>query len=246
MTEEELHRLEARLGHQFREPLGIEQALTHRSVRLPAPATAQLDNERLEFLGDRVLGLVVSQHLCECFPQWDVGHLSKGISRLASGASLQAAANALGLGQYLRLGRGEELTGGREKRHLLADAYEAIVAAIYLDAGLDAAAAFIRRTLLESEAGDARANWSESDDKSALQEWLQSRGLGTPHYRVVSTDGPEHCKTFGVEFWLKGIAVAASEGRSKKEAEQEAARLGLAKLRSEEESRIASPNNNDV
>jgi ribonuclease-3 len=248
MTGEELHRLEERLGHRFREPTGIERALTHRSVRGPAAAadSAQPDNERLEFLGDRVLGLVVSEHLCETFPQWDVGRLSRGISRLASGASLQAAATALGLGQYLRLGRGEEMTGGREKGNLLADAYEAIIAAIYLDAGLDPAAAFIRRTLLESEAGGARADWSESDDKSALQEWLQSRGLGAPQYRVARTEGPDHCKTFGVELWLGGVAVAASEGRSKKEAEQEAARLGLARLRSEEESRIASaPGNND-
>jgi ribonuclease-3 len=243
MTEEELHRLEAQLGHRFRESSAIEEALTHRSTRLSAPAGPQLDNERLEFLGDRVLGLVVSQHLCECFPQWDVGHLAKGISRLASRASLQRVASALGLGQYLRLGRGEELTGGREKRNLLADTYEAVIAAIYLDAGLDAAAAFIRRTLLESEAGGVRARWSESDDKSALQEWLQSRGMGAPQYRVVRADGPDHCKTFGIELWLKGVALAASEGPSKKEAEQEAARLGLAKLQSEEESPGAPPSN---
>ena len=242
MTEEELRGLEAHLGYQFREPSGIALALTHRSARLSVATEIQLDNERLEFLGDRVLGLVVSQHLYECFPQWYVGRLSKGISRLASRASLQAAASALGLGKYLRLGRGEEVTGGREKRNLLADAYEAVVAAIYLDGGLEAAAAFIRRNLLESEASGARATWSESDDKSALQEWLQSRGLGAAQYRVVRTEGPDHCKTFAVELWLEGVAVAASEGRSKKEAEQEAAHLGLAQLRAEEESRIAANN----
>lgn len=238
MTEEELHRLESRLGHRFRDPRKIEQALTHRSTRIPANSL-HLDNERFEFLGDRVLGLVVSQHLFESFPEWNVGRLSKGISRLASGTSLQAAAAALGLGQYLRLGRGEELTGGREKGHLLADAYEAVIAAIYLDAGLDAAAAFIRRSLLETEAVGAREAWSESDYKSALQEWLQSRGLGTPHYHVVRTEGPDHCKVFGVELTLKGVPVASSEGRSKKEAEQEAARLGLTILRGEEESRAS-------
>jgi ribonuclease III len=235
IPEDELRDLEARIGHHFQDPAFLEQALTHRSSRLPAGEVSPPDNDRMEFLGDRVLGLVVSQHLCESFPEWDVGRLSKGLSRLVSASSIQAAASGMGLGENLRLGRGEELTGGRQKRNLLADAYEAVVAAIYLDAGLATAAAFIQRTLLESEAGGERSAWSEPDHKSALQEWLQERGLGIPQYRVVAESGPDHCKTFSIELWLRDSSVAASEGRSKKEAEQAAARLALSRLRRKEE-----------
>jgi ribonuclease-3 len=144
MTPEERAELEAILGHHFQRPEELDRALTHRSHRQSSQGT---DNERLEFLGDRVLGLIASEHLCRSFPDWDSGQLSKGLARVVSATSLHAAAKKLKLGHFLRLGPGEEKTGGRDKKRLLADAYEAILAAIYLDAGLAAAASFLRRII---------------------------------------------------------------------------------------------------
>jgi ribonuclease-3 len=227
MRAEELGELETALGHRFEEPERLEQALTHRSRR---QNNAGIDNERLEFLGDRVLGLVASEHLFESSPQWDAGQLSKGLARLVSAPSIYGAAQRLMLGGHLRLGPGEEKTGGREKRRLLADAYEAIVGAIYLDAGLPAAAAFLRRTLLDPALADGVEGLERPDHKSALQEWLQQRGLGAAVYRVKNESGPEHNKTFEVEVWHNGVKLSASHGLSKKEAEQAAAKLALEKL----------------
>jgi ribonuclease III len=227
MTAKERGDLETVLGHRFENPEKLERALTHRSHRQNASG---IDNERLEFLGDRVLGLVASEHLFESSPDWDAGKLSKGLARLVSASSIHGAARRLKLGDYLRLGPGEEKTGGREKKRLLADAYEAVVGAIYLDAGLPAAAAFLRRTLLDPALAGGVEGFERPDHKSALQEWLQQRGLGAAEYRVRSETGPEHQKTFEVEVWHKGIKLSASEGLSKKEAEQDAARLALETL----------------
>jgi ribonuclease III len=227
MTEEELSKLEIVLGHHFETPERLERALTHRSHR---QNNAGIDNERLEFLGDRVLGLVASEHLFESSPQWDAGQLSKGLARLVSGPSILGAARRLNLGGHLRLGPGEEKTGGREKRRLLADAYEAIVGAIYLDAGLPAAVAFLRRSLLDPALVDGVEGLERPDHKSALQEWLQQRGLGAAEYRVRNESGPEHNKTFEVEVWHKGVKLSVSQGLSKKEAEQAAAMLALGTL----------------
>ena len=227
MTSDELGTLETVLGHRFARPEWLERALTHRSHR---QNKSDIDNERLEFLGDRVLGLVASEYLFSSSPEWDAGHLSKGLARLVSSASIHAAAQRLNLGGHLRLGPGEEKTGGREKKRLLADAYEAIVGAVYLDAGLPAAAAFLRRTLLDPALAAGIEGWERSDHKSALQEWLQHRGLGVVVYRVGSESGPDHNKTFEVEVWHQGQKLAASEGLTKKEAEQSAARLALESL----------------
>jgi ribonuclease-3 len=227
MTAKERGELETVLGHQFAEPERLERALTHRSHRQNASA---IDNERLEFLGDRVLGLVASEHLFESSPDWDAGQLSKGLARLVSASSIHGAARRLKLGDHLRLGPGEEKTGGREKKRLLADAYEAVVGAIYLDAGLPAAAAFLRRSLLDPALAGGVEGLELPDHKSALQEWLQQRALGAADYRVRSESGPEHKKTFEVEVWHKGSKLSAAEGLSKKEAEQDAARLALETL----------------
>ena len=224
MTAEELEELGAILGHRFAHPERLEQALTHRSRR---QNDALLDNERLEFLGDRVLGLIASEVLCQAFPDWDAGKLSKGLARLVNAVSLHSAAERLRLGDYLRLGPGEEKTGGRAKKRLLADAYEAVLGAIYLDAGLPAARQFLRSTLLDSALDGAVAGLDRSDHKSALQEWLQQRGLGSVQYRVRNEFGPEHQKTFEVEVWLAQQKLAHSEGHSKKEAEQAAAKIAL-------------------
>jgi ribonuclease III len=232
MTEEERGEIEAIIGYRFEHPDRLERALTHRSHR---QNNEGIDNERLEFLGDRILGLVASEQLFESFPQWDAGQLSKGLAKLVSGTSIHAAANRLKLGRHLRLGPGEEKTGGREKLRLLADAYEAMVGAIYLDAGLSAAAAFLRRTLLIPALESGVEGLERPDHKSALQEWLQHRGLGKVEYRVRNESGPEHQKTFEVEVWHDGRRLSSSQGRSKKEAEQSGARLALEDLLSKGE-----------
>ncbi len=226
MTEQERAELEAILGHHFEHPDRLERALTHRSLRQEANG---IDNERLEFLGDRVLGLVASERLFEHFPNWEAGKLSKGLARLVSAASICAVARKLDLGRFLRLGPGEEKTGGREKKRLLADAYEAIVGALYIDAGLSTAAEFLRRTLIDP-ALEGEGGLEELDHKSALQEWLQRRAMNPVDYRVRKESGPEHQKTFEVEVWHGDRRLAVSEGTSKKQAEQAAARLALDQL----------------
>jgi ribonuclease-3 len=170
---------------------------------------------------------VASEKLCRTFPDWDSGKLSKGLARLVSASSIHSAAKQLKLGMHLRLGPGEEKTGGRDKKRLLADAFEAILGAIYLDAGLEAAASFLQRTLLEPALAINAGGLERADHKSALQEWLQQRGLPPVEYRIRSESGPEHQKTFEVEVWDAGKKLSASEGRSKKEAEQGAARTAL-------------------
>jgi ribonuclease III len=224
MTPEERGELEAILGHHFQCSEELDRALTHRSHRQASNGT---DNERLEFLGDRVLGLIASERLCRSFPEWDSGKLSKGLARVVSATSLHAAAKKLRLGHYLRLGPGEEKTGGRDKKRLLADAYEAILGAIYLDAGLAAAASFLQRTLLDPALSAHAEGLERADHKSALQEWLQQRARGPVEYRIRSESGPEHQKVFEVEVWHAGERLSASKGRSKKEAEQEAASVAL-------------------
>jgi ribonuclease-3 len=221
MTQEERGGLEAILGHHFGHPEWLERSLTHRST------SGGRDNERLEFLGDHVLGLVASELLCQSFPDWDAGKLSRGLARIVSAPSIYAAARRLNLGSHLRLGAGEEKTGGREKKRLLVDAYEAIVGAIYLDAGLLTAGAFLRRTLIDPALADKVQGLERADHKSALQEWLQQRGLGPVQYHVRNESGPDHQKTFEVEVRHAGRRLSASEGCSKKEAEQAAARLAL-------------------
>src|SRR5271169_2967093 len=224
MTPEERGELEAILGHHFQRPEELDRALTHRSHRQSSNGT---DNERLEFLGDRVLGLIASERLCHSFPDWDSGQLSKALARIVSATSIHSVARKLKLGHYLSLGPGEEKTGGRDKKRLLADAYEAILGAIYLDAGLGAAAEFLQRTLLEAALAIHAGGLERADHKSALQEWLQQRGRPPVEYRVHSESGPEHQKIFEVEVWHAGKKLSASEGRSKKEAEQGAARTAL-------------------
>lgn len=224
MTEEERSELEAILGHHFARPEELDRALIHRSHRQASNGT---DNERLEFLGDRVLGLIASERLCHSFPDWDSGQLSKALARLVSATSIHSVARKLKLGHYLSLGPGEEKTGGRDKKRLLADAYEAILGAIYLDAGLPAAASFLHRTLLDPALATHIEGIENADHKSALQEWLQQRALGPVEYRIHKESGPEHQKIFEVEVWHAGERLSASEGRSKKEAEQDAARAAL-------------------
>jgi ribonuclease III len=239
MARGEDDRLMERLGYAFRDPLLLDRALTHSSA-VPELRTARgediaftgsivQDNERLEFLGDAVLELLTSEYLLLNYPEWTEGQLSKSRARIVNAHSLEIAARRLHLGEHLHLGRGEEKTGGREKPALLADAFEAIVAAMYLDGGLGPARDLLKRTVFEQALEDGD-RISESDRKSALQEFLQAKGDQPAEYRLAGETGPDHQKTFRVEVWVKGEFMSSAEGTTKKEAEQKAARSALDKL----------------
>jgi ribonuclease-3 len=239
MARGEDDRLMDRLGYAFRDPLLLDRALTHSSA-VPELRAARgediafsgsvvQDNERLEFLGDAVLELLTSEYLLLNYPEWTEGQLSKSRARIVNAHSLEIAARGLHLGEHLRLGRGEEKTGGRDKPALLADAFEAIVAAMYLDGGLGPARELLRRTVFEQALEDGD-RISESDRKSALQEFLQAKGSQPAEYRLAGETGPDHQKTFRVEVWVRGEFMSSAEGTTKKEAEQKAARSALDKL----------------
>src|SRR5690348_12860076 len=191
--------LEERLGHKFSNRELLDRALTHSSAIPELRETATnaagnvhpSDNERLEFLGDAVLELLASEYLLAAFPEWSEGQLSKSRARIVNAGSLEAAARRLRLGEHLRLGRGEEKTAGREKPALLANAFEAVVAAVYLDAGLQAARDMLRRTLFDFTLEEGGENLAEADRKSALQEYLQGRGQSPAEYRLVGETGPD-------------------------------------------------------
>jgi ribonuclease III len=231
----EIAELESILGHQFRDPRWLHQALMHSS-RIPERAAEEPaeSNEKLEFLGDAVLELVVSEELIREFPDWSEGQLSKSRARLVNATAISLSAQRLGLGKYLRLGRGEEKTGGRTKPALLADAYEALIAAVYLDGGLEAARGFVRRSLVEGAIAVEAERLGHTDHKSALQELLQSRGMAPGIYHVIAESGPDHQKTFRVEVRICGQVTAMGSGRTKKEAEQSAAVAALIQLGAEE------------
>jgi ribonuclease-3 len=231
----EIAELELVLGHQFRDPRLLFQALMHSS-RIPERAAEEPteSNEKLEFLGDAVLELIVSEELVREFPDWSEGQLSKSRARLVNATAISLSAQRLGLGKYLRLGRGEEKTGGRTKPALLADEYEALIAAIYLDGGLEAARGFVRRSLVEGGIACEAERLGHTDHKSALQEFLQSRGMVPGVYHVIAESGPDHQKTFRVEVRIGGQVTAMGCGKTKKEAEQSAAIAALIQLGAEE------------
>jgi ribonuclease-3 len=231
--------LQERLGYSFGSTLLLERALTHSSA-VPelraaagedaAKSAAVEDNERLEFLGDAVLELLASEYLLSNFPEWTEGQLSKSRAHMVNARSLEAAARRLQLGEHLRLGRGEEKTGGREKPTLLADAFEAVVAAVYLDGGLAPARNLLKRTLFEHALLEDGERMADSDRKSALQEFLQGRGQPPAEYRLAGESGPDHQKMFQVEVWVGGECLADGLGSTKKEAEQRAASRALSGL----------------
>ena len=234
MREIRLEVLEQAIGYRFRQPELLQRALTHRSAVGEEASGVRADNEQLEYLGDAVLGMVVSEYLVGAFENWSEGQLSKSRARLVNAGSLCAAARRLGLGQYLRLGKGEEKTGGREKPALLADAFEALVAALYLDGGLSAAGDFVKRALLETAIESEGSRLELSDHKSALQEFLQAKGMPSARYAVVHQAGPDHQKTFWMQVDVPGVVSATGTGANKKEAEQSAAAQALEKLRAEQ------------
>jgi ribonuclease-3 len=227
---DEFGSLQERIGYTFRDPGLLEQALTHRSRAAEDISGGAVDNELLEFLGDAVLGLVVSDVLCHQYPGYSEGQASKIKASVVSTQSLASHAEQIQLGDYLLLGRGEEKSGGRSKPALLADTYEALVAALYLDGGLESAAAFLRRELKGAIDAGAVEKFIGRDYKSALQEQLQSLGKPLPEYVVANEAGPDHQKVFSVDVRVLGTVLGSSSGHSKKEAEQEAARQALTKL----------------
>lgn len=212
--------LSEQLGFASKDPSLLRRALTHRSSQ-----TGE-SNELLEFLGDSILDFLVGEHLYLLFPQRDEGELTLLRSQLVNEVSLAEAALQIGLGRFLLIGEGEEKTGGREKPSILCGAYEAVVAAIYLDQGLARVKDFVRDTLLTK----LPFSPPREDPKSQLQEICLARGEGYPQYRVVSERGPDHRKTFQVEVLVRGVSWGTGTGKSKKVAEQEAAREALAGL----------------
>jgi ribonuclease-3 len=231
MLASERAELESRLGYTFRDPARLELAMTHTSCHSESrDSGAPASNERLELLGDAVLGLAITDRLTHVFSDWSLGRLNRAKAHLVSAQMLSAVARRLELGRFLQLGAGEDRTGGREKPKLLADAYEAVVAAIFRDGGLESAGAFVLRTLWEPALEEGLGSLGEPDAKTALQERLRELHLEPGEYRLVASSGPEHRRTFRVEVCIEGRPLASAEGRSKKQAELEAARLALAQL----------------
>jgi ribonuclease-3 len=219
--------IQQRIAYTFSNPELLERALTHKSYanenRVP------YHNERMEFLGDAVLSLVVSEYLMKTCPDSTEGDLSRLRAAVVSEPPLAAIAREIGLGSYILLGRGEEQTGGRDKDSLLSNCLEALIASIYLDAGKDAAEAFVIR-FFEDIIKKTCTSRATLDYKTEFQELCQERLKQLPEYRIVSETGPDHQKQFEVEVWIKGQLSGRGIGRSKKEAEQRAAKEALEKL----------------
>ena len=235
------------LGHVFQAPELLARALTHRSSLSDTSPEAlgdpTADNEQLEFLGDAILGMVAAAALYHAFPRSREGELTRLRASVVSRKHLGGVAARIGLGPMLRLGRGEEISGGREKPAILADALEALIAALYLDGGLEVARTFVARHVLEPAMPALRAaldpentfSGAVGDHKSALQELLQAAGKGQPRYVLAGQTGPDHRKRFVVEVWLglegeSAEPIGEGEGGTKKEAQQEAAKGALARL----------------
>jgi ribonuclease-3 len=221
--------LQARLGHHFRELDLLRLALTHPSVAHEQGVPVQ-HNQRLEFLGDAVLQLILTRVLYEKFPAFGEGPLTKARAKLVNRRSLAEKGRHLGLGEYLILSRGEETHGGRERPSALADTYEAVLGAIFLDGGFEAAREMVQNQFQEEFSGLAVIPMLENP-KGELQEFLQARSSEAPHYHVVSASGPDHDRIFECTVQHEGIELAGGRGKSKKAAESEAALAALALLR---------------
>ena len=219
--------IEEKLGYSFKSRGLLMNALTHSSYANENRGRSCESNERLEFLGDSVLGLVVADALYRRFPDLPEGRMTRLRARLVCEESLHRVAGELGLGEYMRLGRGEEHTGGRNRTSILADAVEALIAAMYLDGGMDVAHDFIARYIL-STLDTGRA--VDGDSKTELQELVQRKSGSVLSYELLGESGPDHDKTFTSQVSLNGRPIGSGSGRTKKEAEQAAARAALAEL----------------
>lgn len=228
--EDSLTQLEEEISYFFRDRSLLRRALTHRSFANEQTDPRPQHNEALEFLGDAVLEFIVSSWLLELFPNHNEGTLSKMRAYMVSAVNLQKQAAKLQLGNYLLLNRGEEKTGGRNKSALQVDAYEALIAAIYLDRGIEAAREFVRREFVIALDDIDPENLANTDYKTALQEKLQSFGLPTPQYAIVESLGPDHKRVFQIELRVNGHCLATGEGTTIKGAHQAAARSALDNL----------------
>lgn len=218
--------LEKRVGHSFSDQILLQQALTHAS-RVGMPDARTDSNERMEFLGDRVLGIIIADLLYQRFSSENEGALSRRFTALVRMEALARVAGSIGLAEHLHMSQGEAETGGRDNPALLADACEALIAALYLDGGLDVARRFVEenwQALLEEDPTPPK------DAKTALQEWTQARGLGLPEYTVVDQSGPSHAPVFTVAVSVSGKPEQRASGPSKRRAEQDAASAMLADI----------------
>ena len=222
--------LEEKLGYRFADRSLLENALTHSSYANENRARGMQSNERLEFLGDSVLGMVVADYLYRTHPDLPEGDLTRTRAALVCEESLAEVARTLELGAYLKLGRGEEAGGGRTRPSITADAVEAVLAAVYLDGGIGSARKLIQRFILDKEEEKSASR----DYKTALQELVQRESGQVLGYQLIGAEGPDHAKIFSVEVDLNGVPIGRGKGRSKKEAEQNAAKAGIEKLKAEE------------
>ena len=230
MNDEQRARLEDALGYSFVNPGLLRTALTHRSHSHEQHRPAHDDYERLEFLGDALLGFVVAEWLFADDPLHAEGVLSRRRQSVVRASTLAEISQSLGLGEAIRLGRGEELSGGRLKPALLADLFEAVLAAVYLDGGIEPARQFVLRHLGPKLNEVRQQNEAAGDYKTKLQEKLQSRLQRTPRYRIVSTSGPAHALEFEVEVLMDDEVLARGSGKNRKQAEQVAARAAFLQL----------------
>ena len=221
-----MQEIEEKLGYKFRDARYVRTALTHSSY---ANEHRCQSNERLEFLGDSVLGMVVASHLYRLFPDMPEGKMTRLRAELVCEQSLWNVASRLGFGEKLRLGKGEELSGGRERHSILADCVEALIAAMYLDGGFEVAESFIEKHILCTL--DEISRSSGSDYKTELQELVQQKPNQLLSYEMTGQSGPDHMKSFSFEVRLNGERLGCGEGRTKKEAEQNAAKCALEALR---------------
>jgi len=228
------------LRHRFGDPSLLRRALTHRSMLTETGEGPEEANERLELLGDAVLDLIVVEGLWRHFPHLQEGDISKLKAMLVSGQALHSVARSLRLGQYIRMSESEERNGGRSRSSILEDAFEAIVAALYLDGGMRTAREFVLRTIL-SRADALASNGVDINYKSQLLEYAQARGMATPHYQVIAERGPDHSKQFEVEVFVGGEVKGSGRGSSKKAAQQSAARAALFQLQQYQSHIIENP-----
>ena len=219
--------IEEKIGYSFRDAELLTNALTHSSYANENRGRSCESNERLEFLGDSVLGLVVADALYRRFPGLPEGRMTRLRAQLVCEESLHHVAAQLGLGEYIRLGRGEEHTGGRNRTSILADAVEALIAAMYLDGGMEVARGFIERYILTALDGEMPA---VGDCKTELQELVQRKSGSVLTYELLGESGPDHDKTFTSQVRLNGRPIGSGSGRTKKEAEQAAARAALREM----------------
>ena len=225
-----MHELEAKLGYVFYDKALLDTALSHSSYANESKGNSRSSNERLEFLGDSILGMTVADYLYSHYPQMPEGGMTRLRAELVCEQSLLRVAGELGLGGYVRLGKGEEHSGGRERSSILADSVEALIAALYLDGGLSVAGSFIAKYILSDidKCGIKR----NSDYKTALQELVQKQSGQVLNYKMLSESGPDHDKRFEAEVCLNDITIGIGIGKTKKEAEQFAAKKALEELNS--------------